>query len=151
MFRRKREARKRSQQTDHDGMWGYLRGLPDPLEELDQEEAASAAAEPSAPEPVPVVGDFLPPDLIAPSQRTAGMMMPWPGPLVADGQVLTCRECGTYRDWIVLSQHGTVWVRCRAGHETHETRLDAAWFNRHSGPMQHHHASYEDGIRFLGH
>ncbi|MFE4664579.1 hypothetical protein ACFRI7_32270 [Streptomyces sp. NPDC056716] len=151
MFRRKREERKwREQDQAIRERWEYFHGLPDPLEACEPEPPVPAT-EPSAAEPVPVVDDFLPPDLIAPSQRTAGMMMPWPGPLVADGEVLTCRQCGTYRDWIVLSQHGTVWVRCRAGHETHETRLDAAWFNRHSGPMQHHHASYEDGIRFLGH
>ncbi|MFJ4689247.1 hypothetical protein [Streptomyces sp. NPDC088789] len=154
MFRRRREARRwRNRQPAQDGTGAYFQGRMDPLEELDREEAAMAAtaATRGAREPVVEVDDFLPPDFIAPSQQTAGMMMPWPGPLVADGEILTCPRCGTYRDWIVLNQQHTVWLRCRAGHETIQTRLDTAWFNRHSGPMEHHHATYEDGIRFLGH
>ncbi|MFI1890263.1 hypothetical protein [Streptomyces jumonjinensis] len=105
-----------------------------------------------AAEPVAVVDDFLPPDFVAPSRgEMAGLMMPSPGPLVVDGEILTCPECDAYRDWIVLSLQGKVWLRCRAGHETHATRLDTVWFNRNSGPMMHSHDSYEDGIRFLGH
>ncbi|MEU5159619.1 hypothetical protein AB0G74_08410 [Streptomyces sp. NPDC020875] len=158
MFNRRREARDQEElRRAGREMWDYFQSIPSPLEELDQEEAgALAAATAAVPEPDPaeptVVADFLPPSFVAPSQReTAGLMMPWPGPLVVDGEIVTCSRCETYRDWIVLSTQGRVWLRCRAGHETHETRLDTAWFNRNSGPMTEEHGSYEDGIRFLGH
>ncbi|MFF3556211.1 hypothetical protein ACFYXL_22725 [Streptomyces tsukubensis] len=159
MFKRRREAREQQElQRSGREMWGYFQSIPTPLEELDEEEAreraaASAAApEPDTAEPVALVDDFLPPEFVAPSQREmAGLMMPWPGPLVVDGDIVTCSRCETYRDWIVLSVQGRVWLRCRAGHETHEAGLDTAWFNRNSGPMTEEHGSYDDGIRFLGH
>ncbi|MEU3602652.1 hypothetical protein ABZ714_28645 [Streptomyces sp. NPDC006798] len=124
----------------------YFRDLADPLETPEPATPDVAATEPDT-----VVDDFLPLDFVAPSQReTAGLMMAWPGLLVVDGEILACPECGTYRDWIALSAQGRVWLRCRAGHET-QPGLDTAWFNRNSGPMTHEHASYQDGIRFLGH
>ncbi|GAA2254548.1 hypothetical protein GCM10010232_49590 [Streptomyces amakusaensis] len=156
MFKRRREARERQDlQRAGQEMWSYFRSIPTPLEELDEEEARERAAadpEPAVAEPVAAVDDFLPPDFVAPSQREmAGLMMAWPGPLVVDGEIITCSHCETYRDWVVLSLQGRVWLRCRAGHETHGTGLDTAWFNRNSGPMTEEHASYQDGIRFLGH
>lgn len=159
MFRRRREARGRQElRGAGQGMWDYFQSIPSPLEELDQEEkqkraaATAAVPEPDTAEPTVVVDDFLPPEFVAPSQREmAGLMMPWPEPLVVNGEIVTCSRCETYRDWIVLSAQGRVWLRCRAGHETHETGLDTAWFNRNSGPMTEQHSSYEDGIRSLGH
>ncbi|MGW4200961.1 hypothetical protein [Streptomyces sp. NPDC004726] len=159
MFKHRREERERQelQQAGRE-RWDYFQSIPTPLEELDQEEERERAAAtasvpgPVSDEPLAVVDDFLPPDFVAPSQREmAGLMMPWPGPLVVDGEIVTCSRCETYRDWIVLSTQGRVWLRCRAGHETHDTRLSTAWFNRNSGPMTEEHASYQDGIRFLGH
>ena len=32
-----------------------------------------------------------------------------------------------------------------------EPRLDAAWYNRNSGPADHFHPTLEDGLRRLGH
>jgi hypothetical protein len=101
----------------------------------------------------PVVPDFLPPDLRVPSRdEIAGLMMRYNPPLVIDGEVRTCPQCSTYRNWIVFSMRdGSVWLRCRAGHETKEPRLDAAWYNRNSGPVDRYHPTLEDGLKYLGH
>ncbi|WP_369391151.1 hypothetical protein AB5J72_28535 [Streptomyces sp. CG1] len=100
-----------------------------------------------------VASDFLPPDLRVPSrQEVAGLMMRWQQPLVVNGEVRTCPGCGAYRDWIVLClRDDSVWLRCRAGHETKEPCLDAAWYNRHSGPVDRFHPTLEEGLRHLGH
>ncbi|MHC0433827.1 hypothetical protein ACX6XY_27205 [Streptomyces sp. O3] len=113
-----------------------------------------AAAAPSVPEAeAEVEADFLPPDFRAPSrQDVSGFLMRWTQPLVLDGEVRECPECGAYRDWIVFCMRdGTIWLRCPADHYTHEPRLDAAWYNRHSGPVDHWHPTLEDGLRHLGH
>ncbi|CQR61805.1 Hypothetical Protein SCAB [Streptomyces leeuwenhoekii] len=103
-------------------------------------------------EPVAEVDDFLPPDLRVPSHdQVAGRMMPWLRPLVLDGEIVTCTVCGTYRDWVIVSTRDEIWLRCRAGHEQQERRLDAAWYNRHSGPVDSTHATFEDCLRHLGH
>ncbi|WP_251066466.1 hypothetical protein [Streptomyces sp. ISL-36] len=116
---------------------------------------------PDFPEPTPqapapgeeVVPDFLPPELRVPSrQEVAGVMMRWLQPLVVDGEVRTCPECGAYRDWIVFcTRDDSIWLRCRASHETKEPGLDAVWFNRHSGPVDQFHSTLEEGLRHLGH
>lgn len=99
-----------------------------------------------------VVDDFLPPDLRMPTrEEICGMMMRWETPLVIDGEIRECPRCGAYRDWIVLSVRDQIWLRCRAGHETLETRLDTAWYNRSSGPMDRWHPTLEDGLKHLGH
>ncbi|MEU9606309.1 hypothetical protein [Streptomyces sp. NPDC048057] len=107
------------------------------------EAATEAAREP----------DFLPPEFKAPSrQDVAGFMMRWDQPLVIDGEVRECSECGEYRNWAVLRMRDdSVWLRCRAGHTTRELGLDAAWYNRHSGPADRWHPTLEDGLRHLGH
>ncbi|WP_254650155.1 hypothetical protein [Streptomyces sp. GbtcB7] len=113
--------------------------------------------QPPAPTPVPVadsvVPDFLPPDLRVPSrQDVEGLMMRWQQPLVIDGEVTACPECGAYRDWIIFSMRDdTIRLRCRASHETTEPRLDPAWFNRNSGPVDHFHPTLDEGLRHLGH
>ncbi|MGP3732985.1 hypothetical protein ACTWJ9_07150 [Streptomyces sp. GDS52] len=105
-----------------------------------------------ADEPVPVVDDFLPPELRVPSHdQLDGRMMPWPWPIVLDGEMVDCATCGAYRDWLVLSTHDQVWLRCRAGHQQHERRLDTVWYNRHAGPADATHATFEDCLRHLGH
>ncbi|MFF3088649.1 hypothetical protein ACFVRB_26915 [Streptomyces nojiriensis] len=101
---------------------------------------------------MPVVDDFLPPDLRMPTrEELAGILMPHDTPLVLDGEVRACSECGAYRKWIVASTNDGVWLRCPGGHEQVEPRLDAAWFNRTSGPITEQHATYEECLRFLGH
>jgi hypothetical protein len=112
--------------------------------------------EPSAPAPAAeeaAAPGFLPPDLRLPSrQEVAGLMMRWQQPLVVDGEVRTCPGCGAYRDWIVFCMRDdSVWLRCRAGHETKESGLDAAWYNRHAGPVDRFHLTLEEGLRHLGH
>ncbi|MFD8847653.1 hypothetical protein [Streptomyces sp. NPDC059604] len=105
-----------------------------------------------APVPASVVDDFLPPDLRVPSHdQLDGRMMPWKQPLALDGEMVSCVECGAYRDWLVLSTRDQIWLRCRAGHQQHETRLDTAWYNRHAGPTDARHATFEDCLRHLGH
>ncbi|MCZ0975841.1 hypothetical protein O1L55_40545 [Streptomyces albulus] len=111
-----------------------------------------AEVAPAAPETA-VVPDFLPPDFRAPSrQDVSGFMMRWDRPLVIGGEVRECPECGAYRNWIVFNMRDdTIWLRCRAGHETKETGLDTAWYNRNSGPVDHFHATLDEGLRHLGH
>ncbi|MEU5978701.1 hypothetical protein [Streptomyces sp. NPDC047315] len=97
--------------------------------------------------------DFLTPDFRAPSrQDVEGFMMRWERPLVIGGDVHACPTCAEYRDWIVLCMRDdSVWLRCRAGHQVREPRLDAAWYNRNSGPADRFHPTLEDGLRYLGH
>lgn len=120
-----------------------------PLPDAPGPVAAAPAPEPEA----MVVPDFLPPGFRAPSrQDCAGFMMRWDQPLVIDGRVRECPECGGYREWVVFSMHDdSIWLRCTAGHETKELGLDTAWFNRNSGPVDHFHPTLDDGLRYLGH
>ncbi len=114
--------------------------------------AQQAAGRQPAPEPTPVADDFLPPDLRVPSRdEVEGRMMTWQWPLVIGGEVVACAECGAYRDWIIFSMRDEVWRRCRAGHQRLEPRLDVAWYNRNAGPADGLHATFEDGLRHLGH
>ncbi|WP_371665789.1 hypothetical protein OG306_29720 [Streptomyces sp. NBC_01241] len=110
-----------------------------------------AAPAPAAPEST-VVPDFLPADFRAPSrQDVSGFMMRWDLPLVIDGEVHQC-YCGAYRNWIVFNMRDdSVWLRCEAGHEAEESRLDTAWYNRNSGPVDHFHPTLDEGLRHLGH
>lgn len=111
-----------------------------------------AAAVPATPDAA-VELDFLPPDFRAPSRKEVeGFMMRWDSPLVIDGEVRQCPACGAYRNWIIFNlRDDSVWLRCRAGHETKETGLDTAWYNRNSGPADRWHPTLEDGLRHLGH
>ncbi|MFD6624805.1 hypothetical protein [Streptomyces diastaticus] len=109
------------------------------------------AAEPESVEATAVVDDFLPPELRVPSHdQLGGKMMPWSQPLVLDGEMVDCAQCGAYRDWLILSTRDQIWLRCRAGHQQQETRIDTAWYNRHSGPADATHATFEDCLRHLG-
>lgn len=103
--------------------------------------------------PAATMPDFLPPDLRVPSRdQIAGLMTRWEQPLVIDGEVRACPQCGVYRDWIVFCMRDdSVWLRCRAGHETKELGLDAAWYSRNSGPADRYHPTLEEGLRYLGH
>lgn len=99
-----------------------------------------------------VVDDFLPPELrVLSHDQLDGRMTSWQQPLVVDGELVTCAECGAYRDWLILSTRHEIWLRCRAGHQQQEERLDTAWYNRHTGPADATHATFEDGLRHLGH
>lgn len=110
------------------------------------------AAEPQHSEPTAMVDDFLPPELRVPSHdQLDGRMMPWKQPIVLDGELAACAECGAYRDWLILSTRDEIWLRCRAGHQQRETRIDTAWYNRHAGPADSTHATFEDCLRHLGH
>ncbi|MFG2564700.1 hypothetical protein ACGFR6_04585 [Streptomyces sp. NPDC048567] len=110
------------------------------------------AAEPQPSEPEATVDDFLPPELRVPSHdQLDGRMMPWKQPLVLNGELATCAECGAYRDWLILSTRDEIWLRCRAGHQQRETRIDTAWFNRHAGPADATHDTFEDCLRHFGH
>ncbi|MFG2476622.1 hypothetical protein [Streptomyces fagopyri] len=85
-------------------------------------------------------------------QDVEGVMMRWMQLLVIEGEVRTCPKCGVYRGWIVFClRDDSVWLRCRAGHQVQEPHLDATWFNRNSGPVDHWHPTLEDGLRHLGH
>ncbi|MGW7095905.1 hypothetical protein [Streptomyces sp. NPDC054874] len=111
---------------------------------------SQAAPTPAAPEST-VVPDFLPADFRAPSrQDVSGFMMRWDLPLIVDGEVHQC-HCGAYRNWIVFNMRDdSVWLRCESGHETKEARLDTAWYNRNSGPVDHFHPTLDEGLRHLG-
>ncbi|KUN02111.1 hypothetical protein AQI95_28975 [Streptomyces yokosukanensis] len=141
-IRRRRAAEPSEIQRRHFEMWAQLEGQVPP-----EVERMQAAIQPAA-----VVDDFLPPELRIPSHdQLDGRMMPWSWPIVLDDDVVACAECGAYRDWIILSTHDQILLRCRAGHQQHETRLDTAWYNRHAGPADSTHATFEDCLRHLGH
>ncbi|MCM2392044.1 hypothetical protein [Streptomyces albipurpureus] len=141
MFKRKRDNREwRETQRAAQEMMQWADRQPDPTSTPQQD-----------PDPT-AVDDFLPPDLLSASQgELAGMMMPWRGQLIVDGEVRTCPQCGADRDWMILSTRGLILLRCHAGHETPEPALDTVWFNRNSGPMEHRHTTLEDGLKYFGH
>ncbi|MEI5100951.1 hypothetical protein RB200_23425 [Streptomyces sp. PmtG] len=144
MFRRRIDREFREAQRASQALLQMHASWPTP-------DIASPAAEP-APE-AGVAPDFPPPDLRVPSrQEVEGLMMRWERPLVIDGEVRECPQCGAYRDWIVFSMRDdTIQLRCHAGHTTVEPRLDPAWYNRNSGPVDQWHATLDDGLRHLGH
>ncbi|MFE0642210.1 hypothetical protein [Streptomyces sp. NPDC058877] len=108
--------------------------------------------EPEPAEQAAPMDDFLPPDLRVPSHdQLDGRMMPWKQPLVLDDEMVACTECGAYRNWLVLSTRDQIWLRCPAGHQQQENRLDTAWYNRSAGPADATHATFEDCLRHLGH
>lgn len=143
--RREPDAFDIEMQRRHEEMWEMWQRMPLPTPPMPQPGVQLS-------EPVAEVDDFLPPDLRVPSHdQVAGRMMPWLRPLVLDGEVVTCAECGAYRDWIIISTQDEIWLRCRAGHQHQERRLDAAWYNRNSAPVDATHATFEDCLRHLGH
>jgi hypothetical protein len=112
----------------------------------------SSVGQPEPAESAAAVDDFLPPELRVPSHdQLDGRMMPWKWPLVLDGEMAVCIECGAYRDWLILSTRDQIWLRCRAGHQQQEMRLDTAWYNRNAGPADATHATFEECLRHLGH
>ncbi|MFJ4918482.1 hypothetical protein [Streptomyces sp. NPDC088725] len=144
-IRRRCAAEPSETQRRHFEMWARLEGQVPP--EIEQMRAEVKPAEPAA-----LVDDFLPAELRVPSpDQVDGRMMPWPWPIVLDDEMVACAECGAYRDWLVLSTRDQVWLRCRTGHQQHERRLDTAWYNRHAGPADATHATFEDCLRHLGH
>ncbi|MFC7308449.1 hypothetical protein ACFQVC_30045 [Streptomyces monticola] len=150
-FRRRARADREFREAQQEG-FAVLQRLaqePSPFGSAQAEvPAAPAGSDAAAHAP-----DFPPADLRAPSRQDVdGFMMRWVQPLVIDGQVRTCPQCGDYRDWIVFCMRDdSVWLRCRAGHETKEPGLDAAWYNRNSGPVDRYHPTLEEGLRHLGH
>ncbi|GHG95535.1 hypothetical protein Srubr_37500 [Streptomyces rubradiris] len=144
------EARRR-----HQEMWEMAQRMPCPPAPAPQAGPVppQSQVDAGASEPVAEVDDFLPPELRVPSHdQVDGWMMPWPWPLVLDGEVVTCTGCGAYRDWIIMATRAQIWLRCRAGHQQQERRLDVAWFNRHPGPAADNTLlSFEDCLRHLGH
>lgn len=144
-MRRRRGADTEEMRRVRERMWAGLESWVPP--EAERIRAAIAAEEPDV-----LVDDFLPPDLRVPSHNQLdGRMMPWPQPLVIEGEMAACAICGAYRDWLVLSTRDEIWLRCRAGHQQHEPRLDTAWYNRHAAPADATHATFEDCLRHLGH
>lgn len=112
----------------------------------------SPAPGPEPAEPAAVVDDFLPPELRVPSHdQVEGRMMPWAQPLVLDGEMAVCASAARTGTGFILSTRGEIWLRCRAGHQQLETRIDTAWYNRHSGPADGTFATFEDCLRHLGH
>ncbi|MFE9252509.1 hypothetical protein [Streptomyces sp. NPDC007088] len=145
---RDRRAQRRARQEQRERSRAWARG-----------ERPSGPARPARPGPGPVrevsvapaEGDFPPEELRVPSRdEVDGLLMRYAGPLVLDGAVRACRDCGGYRDWLVLLRQDNVWLRCPAGHASFEPALDAVWFNRNSGPVDGRHPTLEAGIEHLG-
>lgn len=112
---------------------------------------SSPRSKPAPAQPPSVEEEFLPQELRVPlREELTGLMMRHDEPLVIHGEVRTCPQCGAYRNWVVFIMGEHVWLRCPGGHDTHEPRLDAAWYNRNSGPLTGVHASVEDGLKALG-
>ncbi|MGW4289621.1 hypothetical protein ACWEIK_22120 [Streptomyces sp. NPDC004673] len=98
------------------------------------------------------VDGFLPPELrVLSHDQLDGRMMPWKQPLALGDELVACQECGAYRDWLILSTRDQIWLRCRAGHQQQEPRLDTAWFNRNSGPADATYATFEECLHHHGH
>lgn len=115
-------------------------------------EVERVRAAPKRAEPATVVDDFLPPEMrVLSHDQLDGRMTSWKQPLVLDGEMVACAVCGAYRDWLILSTRDEIWLRCRAGHQQQEKRLDTVWYNRHTGPSDTTHATFEDCLRHLGH
>ncbi|MEU8972570.1 hypothetical protein AB0D11_25405 [Streptomyces monashensis] len=146
MFRRRSRINREFREVQRAGQAMLAAASEWPLPEAFGQPAAQAV--PAA----AVVPDFLPPDFRPPSrQDVSGFMMRWDPPLVIDGEVHAC-HCGAYRNWIVFNMRdNSVWLRCPAAHETKEPRLDTAWYNRNSGPVDRFHPTLEEGLRHLGH
>ncbi|WP_051774445.1 hypothetical protein [Streptomyces sp. NRRL S-237] len=107
-------------------------------------------AEPLAPEPAGAELE-IPAELHVPAAwELAGSMMRYWAPLTVDGVVVSCSQCGVYRDWLVLNSGGKVWVRCRSGHDTPVPGLDAAWYERTAGPVEGLYTSREEGEASFG-
>ncbi|MGW4441984.1 hypothetical protein [Streptomyces sp. NPDC004682] len=122
------------------------------LEDCVPPEVERVRAELERTEMATVVDDFLPPELRIPNHdQLDGRMTSWVQPLVLDGEVVTCAECGAYRDWLILATRDQIWLRCRAGHQQQESRLDTAWYNRHTGPADATYATFEECLRHHGH
>ncbi|MGA4850282.1 hypothetical protein ACOBQB_30065 [Streptomyces sp. G5(2025)] len=149
-FRRRARADREFREAQREGfaLLQQLAQEPSPFETVQAEAPAPDGLDSEA-----VVSDYLPVELRAPSRQDVdGFMMRWDQPLVIDEEVRTCPQCGAYRDWIVFCMRDdSVWLRCRAGHETKESSLDAAWYNRNSGPVDRYHPTLEEGLRHLGH
>lgn len=149
MFRRRARALRefREDQRKALAMLQMLAQEPPPFEATQPEASVSTGLGEEA-----VVPDFPPTDLRAPSRHDVeGLMMRWMPPLVIDGEVHACPQCGAYRDWIVFNtRDDSVWLRCTNDHQAQEPRLDSAWYNRHSGPVDRWHPTLGDGLRHLG-
>ncbi|MFP8887583.1 hypothetical protein [Streptomyces mangrovi] len=142
-IRRRAEEPDELQRRHHEAYVRLVGRVPPEVERM------RAAQKPA--EPAPMVDDFLPPELRVPSHdQLDGRMMPWPWPITLDGEIVACVECGAYRGWLVLSTRDQIWLRCQAGHQQCEARLDTAWYNRHAGPADAHHETFEDCLRHLG-
>ncbi|MFF1422031.1 hypothetical protein [Streptomyces sp. NPDC058280] len=144
-IRRRHAAEPSEMQRRRFEMWARLEGQVPP-------EVERMRAELQPAEPATLVDDFLPPELRVPTHNQLdGRMMPWKQPLVINGEMVACTECGAYRDWLVLSTRDQIWLRCPTGHQQHEPRLDTAWYNRHAAPADATHATFEDCLRHFGH
>ncbi|MFC0844687.1 hypothetical protein ACFH04_13360 [Streptomyces noboritoensis] len=144
MFGRRRHARKLDAPfTDCPPLPQYPSGY------WPQTTSTPATPAPSAAPAAPTVEDFLPPDL----RVDAGMnrFMEWGRPLVLDGEVRACPQCAAYRDWVILCTQGQIWLHCRYGHQSLEPRLDVAWYNRNSGPLDSTFDTLDEGLRHIGH
>lgn len=145
-MRRRRTTGPSEMERRHFEMWARLEGQVPPEVERARADLVRAA------EPTAQVDDFPPPELrVLSHDQLDGRMMAWPWPIVLDEELVACADCGTYRDWLVLSTRDQVWLRCRTGHQQHEPRLDTAWYNRNAGPADASHETFEDGLRHLGH
>lgn len=142
---RRRAAEPNEMQRRYSALSAQLQGQVPP-------EVEQAPTEPEHAESSTALDDFLPPELRVPSHdQLDGRMTSWKQPLVIDGEMVACTECGAYRDWLILSTRDQIWLRCRAYHQQQEIRLDTAWYNRHTGAEGTRHATFEDCLRHLGH
>jgi hypothetical protein len=150
MFRRRRAKEDPSGLQEFIRQTAHLMDPNSPESARLFQEAFPSAPAPSGP-PAEDGDDFLPPGLRAPGERRpAGEMMEFPWPLVIDGTVRTCPECGVDRDWLVMCAGPHVWLRCRSAHETHEPALNSAWFHRICGPVEELHTTKDEGVTKMG-
>jgi hypothetical protein len=145
MFRRVRERRERERMLGEQMHRALL------MHERYAGSISSPRSEPAPAQSPSGQEEFLPKELRAHTrEELTGLVTRHDKPLVIDGEVRACPQCGSYRPWVVYITGEDVWLRCPGGHDTYEPRLDAAWFNRNSGPVRGLHASLEDSIKALG-
>ncbi|WP_243760988.1 hypothetical protein [Streptomyces sp. YIM 98790] len=136
MFRRVRARRARRAQQQ-----------PQPTTTAPAQQTPQAGQTPSA---APMGEDGFLPQELRPPAEVAGRMMRWPQPLVIDGTVQRCPQCGVDRDWLLLNVGDRIWRRCRSGHETYEPALSGRWFDQFSGPTEAVHTTRDAGLAALG-
>ncbi|MEV4738752.1 hypothetical protein [Streptomyces sp. NPDC049555] len=109
-----------------------------------QEPAAPATARP-APESFEV-----PTDLRVDRNTASFMAFPHPGPLVIADTTVTCHQCKTEREWMVIKTAEGVFIRCRCASTWPEPRMSPQQFDDLMGPVTDVAPDFHHALRSMG-